>query len=134
MELEVTSRCEGRSTVVAAQGEIDLTSCVRLRDTLDRVEDTDSDGVVVDLTKVGFIDSTGLSVLVDGARHARARDRSFGVVAHGHLRELLRITGLDTVMDVHRRLGDALPATTGAPGSSGSSTNGSPVNDEAPRT
>ena len=114
MELEVTSRHEGRRTVVEAQGEIDLTSCVRLRDTLDVVEDQESDAVVVDLTRVGFIDSTGLSVLVDGARHARARERTFGVVADGHLRELLRITGLDTVMDVHRTLEDAVPTTTAA--------------------
>src|SRR6478752_1554996 len=116
MELEVTSRHEGRRTVVEAQGEIDLTSCVRLRDTLDVVEDQESDAVVVDLTRVGFIDSTGLSVLVDGARHARARERTFGVVADGHLRELLRITGLDTVMEVHGRLDDALPTPTGAAG------------------
>src|SRR6478735_10600090 len=108
MELEVTSRCEGRLTVVAAQGEIDLTSCVRLRDTLDSVENEESTAIVVDLTQVGFIDSTGLSVLVDGARHARARERSFGVVADGHMRELLRITGLDTVMEVHPRLQDRI--------------------------
>src|ERR1700712_1364011 len=102
MKLEVTSHHEGTHTVVEAHGEIDLTSCVRLRDTLDTVEDEGTEAIVVDLTRVGFIDSTGLSVLVDGARHARSRDRSFGVVADGHLLELLRITGLDTVMEVHR--------------------------------
>ena len=113
MELEVTSRHVGRHTVVAAEGEIDLTSCVRLRDTLDTLETAEGedpgDSIVVDLTRVGFIDSTGLSVLVDGARHARAHERGFGVVADGHLRELLRITGLDTVMTVHRTLDDAVP-------------------------
>lgn len=128
MDLQVTSRHEGRHTVVAAQGAIDLTSCISLRDTLDTVEDEDSDAIVVDLTRVGFIDSTGLSVLVDGARNARSQDRSFGVVADGHLRELLRITGLDTVMDVHRTLADVVPGDATAPRET------APRDEEAPLT
>jgi len=100
MELDVRTEVRGDRTVVAAQGEIDLTSCETLRRALDAADDAATSGTVVDLTAVSFIDSTGLSVLVDGARHARGSSREFGVVAGGHLRELLRITGLDTVMDV----------------------------------
>ena len=111
MDLEVSMALRGDDAVVSAQGEIDLTSCADLRASLNTPDVVGAHAVVVDLTKVGFIDSTGLSVLVDGARHARARDRSFGVVADGHLRELLRITGLDTVMDVHRDLDEAFTGT-----------------------
>ena len=118
MDLDVTTRRLGDESVVAAAGEIDLTSCGRLRDGLERVGLDDTIGTVVDLTKVGFIDSTGLSVLVDGAHKAHAEGRTFGVVAGGHLRELLRITGLDTVMTVRSELaGDR-----------------SAVNDEAPHS
>lgn len=109
MNLQVSSRLVDHHAIVAAQGEIDLSSCEKLRDVLAADECHTADAVVIDLTSVHFIDSTGLSVLVDGARQARSHDQSFGVVADGHLRELLRITGLDTVMQVHPRLADALP-------------------------
>jgi len=123
MDLDITTSRLGEESVVAASGEIDLTSCGRLRDGLERVGLDDTIGTVVDLTNVGFIDSTGLSVLVDGAHKAHAEGRTFGVVAGGHLRELLRITGLDTVMTVHSELADALGA--GDP---------SAVHDEAPHS
>src|SRR6478609_4361828 len=110
MDLEVSLALRGDDAVVSAQGEIDLTSCADLRASLNAPDVAAANAVVVDLTKVGFIDSTGLSVLVDGARQARTHGQAFGVVADGHLRELLRITGLDTVMDVHRDLDEAFTA------------------------
>ena len=91
-----------------ADGEIDLSTCGRLRDSLRTAQEGGAEHVVIDLTEVDFIDSTGLSVLVDGARTARKAGTTLDVVAEGHLRELLRITGLDTVMPVHSALLAAL--------------------------
>lgn len=105
MDIDVTTRVEGDDAVLAVHGEIDLTSCGQLREHIDAVDLDTTHNVVVDLTQVGFIDSTGLSVLVGAARRARENGRGFGVVAEGHLRELLHITGLDTVMDVRREFG-----------------------------
>jgi anti-anti-sigma factor len=109
MDIDVTTRVEGDDAVLAVHGEIDLTSCGQLREHIDAVDLDATHNVVVDLTRVGFIDSTGLSVLVGAARRARENGRGFGVVAEGHLRELLHITGLDTVMDVRRELGEQGP-------------------------
>jgi len=108
MDLDVTTRFQGDDAVLAVDGEIDLTTCKHLREKLDATDAAPVKNVVIDLTGVGFIDSTGLSVLVGAAKHAHEGGRGFGVVADGHLRELLRITGLDTVMEVHRRLDQAL--------------------------
>ena len=110
MHLDVTTRIIGSDAVLVADGEIDLTSCRHLQEKLEQVRSTPAEAVVIDLTGVQFIDSTGLSVLVEGARDARNDGRAFGVVAGGHLWELLRITGLDTVMEVHHSLDDALGA------------------------
>ena len=75
MHLDVSTRMIGSDAVVVANGEIDLTSCRALRDKLQAVERVEADAVVIDLTDVAFIDSTGLSVLVDGARDARGLGR-----------------------------------------------------------
>ena len=115
MDFAVRTRVEGRDAVLSVDGEIDLTSCGRLREELDAAGTLDTDHVVIDLTQVGFIDSTGLGVLVDGARKAHDTGRSFGVVADGHLRELLRMTGVDTVMAVHRHLDEAVGGQAPSP-------------------
>lgn len=107
MDLDVTTSMLRGDAVVSVGGEIDLTSCGRLRESIEAIDLTDARNVVIDLTRVGFIDSTGLSVLVSAARRAQDDGHGFGVVADGHLRELLRITGLDTVMTVHAHLDDA---------------------------
>lgn len=108
MDLDVRTRTVGSGTVLEAEGEIDLSTCGRLRDSLRTAQERGAEHVVIDLTEVDFIDSTGLSVLVDGAREARKAGTTLDVVAEGHLRELLRITGLDTVMPVHPALQAAL--------------------------
>jgi anti-sigma B factor antagonist len=115
MDLDVSSRMIGGDAVVSARGEIDLTSSTTLRSQLLELDRVEADNVVVDLTEVGFIDSTGLSVLVGGADHAHARGRGFGIVAGPQIRELMRITGLSTVMTVHERLEVAVHATDSDP-------------------
>lgn len=118
MELHIDTTRRGETTVLHADGEIDLTTAPELRSSIERAQRATGHDVVLDLTAIDFIDSTGLSVLVDGARAARAGGNAFDVVADGHLRELLRITGLDTVMDVHRRL-ELVPSTQDAPTNEG---------------
>jgi anti-sigma B factor antagonist len=112
MTLEVSSQLIGSDAVVTATGEIDLTSCAALRANLGELASSAASTVVIDLTHVSFIDSTGLSELVVGADQARSSGRAFAVVAGPQVGELLRITGLATVMAVHRSLEEALHGTT----------------------
>jgi anti-sigma B factor antagonist len=114
MDLDVTTSVLGDDAVLSVDGEIDLTSCGQLRDEIEAIDLERAPNVVIDLTHVGFIDSTGLSVLVGAARRARQDGRRFGVVAEGHLHELLHLTGLDTVMTVHRKLDEATDQDLGS--------------------
>jgi anti-sigma B factor antagonist len=116
MTLDVNSHRDGDAGVVVAAGEIDLTSSEQLRTVLQETEAGEPAHVVIDLRQVDFIDSTGLSVLVGAANKERDTGRTIDLVAHGHVRELLRVTGLDTIMGVHPDLASALDRT----GTSGS--------------
>jgi anti-sigma B factor antagonist len=61
----------GTATVVAVSGELDLHSAPELMTVLDeRMRDPDTELVVVDLTDVGFLGSSGLGVLANLATRA----------------------------------------------------------------
>jgi anti-sigma B factor antagonist len=71
----------GGVLVVTVSGEVDVYSGSRLRTTLREVIDESSARpVVVDLTSVTLLSSTGCAVLVDALRQAQERNRPFALV------------------------------------------------------
>jgi anti-sigma B factor antagonist len=88
------------TNVVSVTGEVDLMSSSKLRRELGRAID-ESGTIAVDFAGLTFIDSSGLSALVDA--HRRARDAG-GVLILRHptpmLRRLLDITRLETLLTI----------------------------------
>ena len=79
----------GGSVLVVPPVEIDIATAGRLAQ---EIADAFADGagdVHVDFARVTFCDSTGLRVLVDSAKHARALGRRFTIV--DPTRRLLRL-------------------------------------------
>ena len=73
VEIEV-ARPEGPS-VLKLRGDLDLHTAPGLRERLAALIDAGSLRVVVDLSEVAFMDSTGLGVLVGAARRARGHTK-----------------------------------------------------------
>jgi anti-sigma B factor antagonist len=73
LELEHRQDAKGRE-VVAVQGEIDVATSPTLREELYAIIDGGARELVVDLSGLGFIDSSGLGVLVAALKHMRERD------------------------------------------------------------
>jgi anti-sigma B factor antagonist len=92
----------GGYPVLTIRGEADISSAHILREGLTQLVDSNANGVVVDLTEVTFLDSTGLGVLV-GARNAAVEAGTGLPIAcdDGRILKLFRITGLDNVFDIH---------------------------------
>jgi anti-sigma B factor antagonist len=72
LELEHRRDAKGRD-VVAVQGEIDVATSPALREELYALIDGGVSELVVDLSGLGFIDSSGLGVLVAALKHTRER-------------------------------------------------------------
>ncbi|HVF79650.1 MAG TPA: STAS domain-containing protein [Solirubrobacteraceae bacterium] len=69
--LTVRSDREGMVHTICVGGELDLHTAARLEHELTRVETTDAQSIVVDLSGLSFIDSTGVRLLFNA--HARSR-------------------------------------------------------------
>ena len=61
----------GGQTVAAVCGEVDLYTAPRLREELEKAIEDGRQQLVLDLTELDFIDSTGLGVLVGAMKKAR---------------------------------------------------------------
>ena len=100
--------------VIDVQREIDMYTAPRLRELLIDLVSKTSYQLVVNLDKVGFLDSTGLGVLVGGLRRVRARDGSLDLVCtQQRILKILKITGLTEVFDIYETVDQAIAATKG---------------------
>lgn len=95
--------------MVAAAGEVDVYTAPTLDTELTRAVEAGATAVVVDLSAVDFLDSTGLSVLVKALERLRERDGSLAVVVSAErVAKVFRITGLDEMLSLHATLDAAL--------------------------
>jgi anti-sigma B factor antagonist len=97
--------------VIDVQGEIDMYTAPRLRELLLDLVSKDHYQLVVNLDKVGFLDSTGLGVLVGGLKRVRAHDGSLDLVCtRERILKIFRITGLTEVFGIYETVGQAIAA------------------------
>ena len=109
MELQLATRHEGDVAVVSALGEVDVFSAPGLDSELDALIAAGSSRLVVDLSEVAFLDSTGLGVLVKALKHAREADGWLHlVVTSDRIRKIFEITGLDASIPIFDTAQDAI--------------------------
>jgi anti-sigma B factor antagonist len=68
----MSSEREGDIHTIALTGELDLANAPMVEDELTRVEGSDAVAIIVDLSGLTFIDSTGIRLLVSAQARARS--------------------------------------------------------------
>jgi anti-sigma B factor antagonist len=108
-QLTLTVHRDGHGVILSIDGEVDLATAPQLRaKLLDLVQDG-TGSLVVDLTPVPFIDSTGLSALLAGYQRAAARGRTMRLVCpEGPVLRVFRLTGMEMVFPISSSLVEAL--------------------------
>ena len=103
-------RDENGTTVVRLAGELDLHNADDVRAALEQAWEAGPAKIVVDLSEVEFLDSTVLGVFVQAHRRATG-GASFRLAAPGpEPRRILQVAGVESYLDVHDSLDDALGA------------------------
>lgn len=101
MELDIQIDREQSVCTMTLVGEVDVYTAPRVKEELVSAIEDGCVNVIVDMQEVGFIDSSGLGVLVSGLRRARERDGAVRVVCtRDNILKIFRITGLDKVFPI----------------------------------
>jgi anti-sigma B factor antagonist len=91
----------GSLHTVSVAGELDQSTAPELRTVLADAIGEPAGGLLVDLSDCNFIDSTGLSLLVETKRRLAEDSRPFGVCcADADVRRLLELTGIDQAVSL----------------------------------
>jgi len=111
VDLKLGHHAKDGIKVIDVQGEIDMYTAPRLRELLIDLVSQGSYQLVVNLDKVGFLDSTGLGVLVGGLKRVRAHDGSLDLVCtQQRVLKIFKITGLTQIFGIYETVDQAIAA------------------------
>jgi anti-sigma B factor antagonist len=97
----VTVSANGDRATVALRGELDLSGVDRARQAIEQAESGQTQLLVLNLSELEFIDSTGLEVLLRAARRAHDEGRRLIVARPSrYVRRLLEMTAIDRSLDI----------------------------------
>lgn len=101
-------RTEGDTTIVTLSGDVDLDNSPQVRNVLlDTVRDRR--GVLVEMSAVSYIDSSGIASLVEAYQSARRASTPFALVAVSDAAmRVLELARLDQVFSIHPSVSEAL--------------------------
>ena len=112
-ELTIEEFWTGRMVVVAVTGDLDILTTPQLDHAIRSAMRTAPTALIIDLTRVDFLASIGMNLLV--ATHDEITPTArFGVVADGPATSRpMKLIGIDTMIALYQTLGDALDAFRG---------------------
>lgn len=97
--------------VLAVVGEVDVATAPQLRQEAVRQVSVGNARLVIDLSGVDFLDSTGLGVIVGLLKRVRTHDGELAVAgAENHVRKVFDITRISDVLPMYATVDEACAA------------------------
>lgn len=97
----VTVTTDGDRATVKLRGELDMAGVDRAREAIAQAEAAPASLLILDVSELDFIDSTGLEVILRAARRAHDDGRRLIVQRPSrYVRRLLAMTAIDQSLDV----------------------------------
>jgi anti-sigma B factor antagonist len=108
-DLKIETSESGACTVYRLTGSLDVATSPVLKTTLVSAAGQAKRDVIVDLTQLEFLDSTGLGALMGAHRRAIEKGGRVVLIVHeGPISRLLNITGLSRVFSVYTSVDEAV--------------------------
>jgi len=108
MEIQ-SSQNDNGVTTLTIQGEFDMHSCSQVQTHLGDLFKSNARGIVVDLSRVSYIDSFGIATLVEGLQWSHGNNTKFRLTClTPAVEDVFKIANLQTVFEIFDSPADAL--------------------------
>jgi anti-sigma B factor antagonist len=109
-----TRSLDSNVPLIELTGEVDVYTAPHLKQQMIALLEEGHVQMVVDLTKVEYLDSTALGVLIGGLKRVRERDGNLQLICPSpRIWRVFEITGLDKIFDLYGSEGEANTKTSG---------------------
>jgi len=107
--MNLTTRTSGDVTIVGFEGKLDTNTCTNAEGHLKKTLDDGSKKLLIDLTKLDFVSSAGLRVLLSMAKRLESDGGALRICGLNEtVSEIFEISGFDTILSVFATNEDAL--------------------------
>ena len=101
MNLKVDVREEGNTRVVYLNGEVDVYTASKLKEKIIPLAEESNKTLIVDLSEVNYIDSTGLGIFIGALKCTDKSGSSLKITGvNSRVQRLFEITGLSEVIEI----------------------------------
>ncbi|MCW2792264.1 MAG: anti-anti-sigma factor [Nocardioides sp.] len=108
MQIEKREIAQG-AAVLRLEGRLNMVAASRVRSAIEEAVDGGRPRVVVDLTEVTFMDSSGLGALIAGLKRARQASGDLRITGVSpQVATVLQLTNLDRVLRAHPSIDAAI--------------------------
>ena len=108
IRLETAMRTEAGVPVLGVTGEIDVFTAPEFKIAINEAIESGLTDLVVDLTQVSYMDSSGFGTLLGATKRVRPNGGSINLVGcNDAIERMMKITRLDSVFNLFRTLDEA---------------------------
>jgi|TARA_B100000959_G_C14902579_1_gene591591 anti-sigma B factor antagonist len=100
-----------QSTVVSPVGDVDTIESTKLREKLKPILASDVSRIVIDLTQVKYMDSSGIATLIEALQICKLHAKQFVICGlQDGVRSIIELARLDTIFIITKNREEALVA------------------------
>ncbi|WP_096186811.1 STAS domain-containing protein [Evansella halocellulosilytica] len=100
MNLQIDVQDQDKKDTVYLTGEVDVYTAAKLKESLTPLTEKEKNTVIIDLSNVSYIDSTGLGIFIGALKSSTKCGGSLRIIGmNDRVKRLFEITGLNEVID-----------------------------------
>jgi len=109
-ETKISSRDSGNKTIVDIDAQnVDFRNCEAIKSSVAGMVSQGQKNIVLNLSKVSFMDSSGLSVILFCKRTCEEADGTFGAFGlQNYVNNLVNLTNLNKTIDIYQTEAEAV--------------------------
>lgn len=101
MNLDIQLQEEQQKNIVFLSGEVDVYTASKLKESLTPLAEQENKELVVDLSNINYIDSTGLGIFIGALKATEKSNSTLKLTGlNERVKKLFEITGLNEVIDI----------------------------------